>query len=106
MPKPHPLHGLAVPGHANLQFWGPNAYVRARIKVPGDVRQQIGKAELVKGLATQCVNEAVRRSHIHLAGFEHQIAEARLAMGKANARAPFYMPTPANAAQLSQMIVS
>jgi integrase len=81
-----PTHGFAVPGHPNLQWWGPHCYIRARITVPADVREQIGKRELVKGLGTQCISEAVRRSHAPLADFERRIAAARLAAGKKTSR--------------------
>lgn len=80
-------HGQAVSGHPNLQFWGPNDFIRARVKVPADLRPHLpapftGKHELVKGLGTQCVAEAVRRSHEPLAIF-HGLIKA----GRAKARA-------------------
>jgi integrase len=77
-----PLHGMKVPGHPNLQYWGPNGYIRVRIVVPAELRTILGSAdkpkhELVKGLGTACVSEAVRRSHAVIAEFQRQIDEAR-----------------------------
>jgi integrase len=73
-----PKHGKAVEGHPNLQYWGPNCFIRVRIKLTDpEVKKRIGKSELVKGLGTQCVKEAVRRSHEVIADFQRQIDDAR-----------------------------
>lgn len=88
-------HGQAVEGHPNLQFWGPNDFIRVRIRIDDpQVRKIIGKTELVKGLGTQSVPEAVRRSRIPLADFEAKIAEAMLSIGKTTPRTIIYMQTP------------
>ena len=71
------LHGKKVPGHPNLQYWGPNDFIRVRIAVPAGLVKQVGKTELVRGLKTQCVAEAVRRSHSVIAEFQEQIRAAR-----------------------------
>lgn len=100
-----PKHGQAVEGHPNLQYWGPNCFIRVRVSVPPELRKTLGKVELVKGLGTQCVGEAVRRSRIPLGDYERRIAEAQAAAGKITPRTIIYMSTPNSARELAQMIV-
>jgi integrase len=99
-------HGQAVEGHPNLQYWGPNDFIRVRIRIDDpQVRKIIGKTELVKGLGTQSVVEAVRRSRIPLADFEAKIAEAMLSIGKTTPRTIIYMQTPRTTSAFAQMLV-
>ena len=100
------LHGKAVEGHPNLQYWGPNGFIRVRMPVDGQIKKIVGKTELVKGLGTQSVAEAVRRSRISMAEYEQRIAEAWLQIGKTNARTVVYMQTPrASTAQFARMLI-
>jgi integrase len=90
-----PTHGCAVPGHPNLQWWGPKCFIRVRITVPADLRKKVGKIDLVKGLGTQCVAEAVRRSHSVIADFQNRIEAARPVPSKWVYRAlPPVRPSP------------
>src|ERR1700761_3903197 len=99
-------HGQAVEGHPNLQYWGPNDFIRVRIRIDDtQVRKIIGKTELVKGLGTQSVVEAVRRSRIPLADFEAKIAEAMLSIGKTTPRTIIYMQPPRTTSAFAQMLV-
>src|SRR5580704_17671869 len=79
-------HGQRVAGHKNLQFWGPNDFIRVRIAVPPELVKLVGKTELVKGLGTQCVAEAVRRSRGWIDKFNGQIDAARVQAGTASER--------------------
>lgn len=99
-------HGQAVEGHQNLQYWGPNDFIRVRIRIDDrELRKLIGKTELVKGLGTQRVDEAVRRSRIPLADFEAKIAEAMLSLGKTTPRTIIYMQTPRTTSAFAQMLI-
>jgi integrase len=79
-------HGQRVAGHKNLQYWGPNDFIRVRIAVPPELVKLVGKTELVKGLGTQCVAEAVRRSRGWIDKFNGQIDAARVQAGTASER--------------------
>jgi integrase len=70
------LHGKAVPDHPNLQYWGRNGFIRVRIVVPAELRKTLGQ-QLVKGLGTPLISEAVRRSHDWIGAFQRQIAGAK-----------------------------
>lgn len=99
-------HGKAVEGHQNLQYWGPNDFIRVRMPVDAQIKKIVGKTELVKGLGTQSVPEAVRRARIPMAEYEARIAEAWLQLGKTNARTVIYMQTPrVSTAQFAKMLL-